>query len=107
MGRGVALCKDLRERIVHLTKEGLSYKKISENLIISKSTVQYIIKNYKTTSSTSTKPQKGANPKTSLADDRALKRIIRENRRESASDIKRKWQQSIGKKILLVLVFVV
>ncbi len=62
---GKELSEDLRIRIVALHKDGRGYKKISNNLKLSNSTVAKFIQRFFKTGSTRNRPRKGRSKKLS------------------------------------------
>lgn len=102
MVRGKALSSDLRNVIIESWKNGISYKTISENLYLSKSTVQYIVSRFKLTGNIKVKKKSGCPRKTSSHDDRALRRIIKHSRRDTTAEIKNSWENHIRKQISLM-----
>lgn len=97
MARGVATSPELRNKVIQCFKNGESYSKISERLLLAKSTVQSVINHYKKTGTIDVKQRKGSIPMTTPAENRILGRLIRSNRRCSTAVLKEKWESSIGK----------
>lgn len=97
MARGKPLSSDLRTKVLTLHDKGFSLKSIADRLILSRSTVQYVIKNFNSTKSIAPKPKTGRKPATTSAENRLLNRIVRNDRRSTTVNIKNQWETSIGK----------
>lgn len=68
-------------------------------MILTRSTVQYVIKNFQSTKIIGPKPKSGRKPATTPAENRLLNRIVRKDRRSTTVHIKNQWENSIGKSI--------
>ena len=75
MAKGKQLSSDLKSRIVAKYQAGNSYSKISEQLSVAKSTIQSIIKKYKSLGSTDNLPRSGRPRKINT---RMARKIIRQ-----------------------------
>lgn len=93
MVRGKALSEDLRKSIIDAHDKGKSYKKIAVDFNLAKSTVQYIVNTFKETKSLKIKSKTGGPRKTTSADDRQLRRIIRKNPHATTVEIKGEWEK--------------
>ena len=99
MVRGKSVSNDLREKIIKEYKNSKSYGLIAKQFKMAKSSIQYIIKNYKETKQIGRKASVGGKKSTSGADDRCLRKIILNNRRATTSEIRNIWAESIKKPI--------
>lgn len=97
MARGVPLSADLRERVIYLSLDGKSVRKIAAELLLEKSTVQDIVKKYKETGEIEAKPTGGSSRKVTQREERVLGRVARSNRRDTIVSINHKWNQLIGR----------
>lgn len=98
MVRGKPVSKEIREKIIRLHKENKSLAEIKDQLLISsRSTVQYVVKNFCKTGNLDPKKKPGRKPSTTAAENRRLTWIIRQNRRSTTVDIKNQWEESISK----------
>lgn len=97
MVRGKALSKDLREVIVNLHNAGNSAGKIANQLLLSRYTVRNIIKLYKTTGTIQEKPNLGRISKVTPINMRALRRILKQNRRANCGELSVEWNRATGK----------
>ncbi len=84
---GKELSEDLRIRIVALHKDGLDYKKFSNTLKLSYSTVASDIQRFSKTGSTRNRPRKGRSKKLSPRAVRQMQKLASKNRRMSAASI--------------------
>ncbi len=84
---GKELSEDLRIRIVALHKDGLSYKKISNNLKLSHSTVARVIERFSNTGLTRNRPCKGQSKKLIPCAVRQVQKLASKNRSISAASI--------------------
>lgn len=87
MVRGKPLSEDLRIAIVNANKNGKSCRKIAHEFCLPSSTVQDIVKNFKTTKSVKIGLKTGRPPLTSARDLRTLKKIVKSNRRVNISEV--------------------
>lgn len=97
MVRGKSLSSDLREVIINLTNSGHSCGNIADRLQLSRHTVRNIVKLYKTTGSIQRKPNLGRTSNIIPSDLRALRRIIKRNRRANCGELSVEWNRVIGK----------
>lgn len=79
MGRAKEYSRDVRKKIVSLHISGLSLGSISKRLQIPRSSVQTIIKKYKTMFTTATLPRSGRKRKLTPGDERFIVRMVRLN----------------------------
>ena len=98
MARGKAVSDEIRKVIIHLHLKGQNASQIADSVNKSRYTVRNIIKLYKTTGSVAQKPRTGSRPRYSNTNLRALKRIIKENRRANYNELKILWNQATTKK---------
>ena len=77
----------LKKKIVALHKDGLGYKKISDTLKLSCSTVAKTIQRFKRTNSIHNRPRHGRPKKLSARDERHIQRLSLDDRRRSAASI--------------------
>ena len=84
---GKEYSEDLKKRIVALHKDGLGYKKISDTLKLSCSTVAKTIQRFKRTNSIHNRPRHGRPKKLSARDERHIQRLSLDDRRRSAASI--------------------
>ncbi len=84
---GKELSEDLRIRIVALHKDGLSYKKFSNSLELSYSTVARVIQRFPKTGFTQNRPRKGRSKKLSPCAVRQMQKLAPKNSRMSAASI--------------------
>ncbi len=84
---GKELSEDLRIRIVALHKDGLGYKKFSNSLELSYSTVARVIQRFSKTGFTRNRPCKGRSKKFSPRALRQVQKLTSKNRRMSAASI--------------------
>lgn len=101
MARGKALSADLRKSIVNAHRNGTSARKISISHSVPRSTVQDIINLFKKTGGVTQSKKTGRPSKISNADARALRRIVKANRRSNARELTALWRQMIQKQISL------
>ncbi|CAH2106751.1 unnamed protein product [Euphydryas editha] len=87
MDRGKPVCEELRKRIVCGVDAGKSSYQISKDLILPRSTVQSIIQDYKKNRTTSRLKKTGRPRITSAAENRILKKIIKNNRSARAGEV--------------------
>ncbi len=84
---GKELSEDLRIRIVALHKDGLGYKKFSNSLELSYSTVARVIQRFSKTGFTRNRPRKSRSKKLSPCAVRQVQKLASKNRRMSAASI--------------------
>lgn len=84
----------LRERVLKLHKQGIPQRKIAERLIISKSSVNYIIQQWRKHNSVSVLPRSGRPKKTTPTTDRYIHKQILKNRRLSAVSVAKDLKES-------------
>ncbi len=84
---GKELSEDLRIRIVALHKDGRGYKKFSNSLELSYSTVARVIQRFSKTGFTRNRPHKGRSKKLSPCAVRHVQKLASKNRRMSAASI--------------------
>lgn len=101
MARGKALSANLGQSIIKTHKNGISARKISISHSVPRSTVQDIINLFKKTGGIIESKKTGRTSKISKGDTRALKRIIKANRRSNARELTVLWRQMIKKIIFL------
>ena len=102
MARGKAVSDEIRKVIINLHLKGQNASPIADSVIKSRYTVRNIIKLYKTTGSVTQKPRTGSRPRYSNTNLRALKRIIKENRRANYNELKILWNQGTTNNLLRV-----
>lgn len=101
MPRGKPLSKDFRLSIINAHKKGISARRISVSHSVPRSTVQDIINLYKTTNGVDQKIKTGRPSTITEANKRALRRIVKTNRRSNTKEITVLWRESIAKDISL------
>ncbi len=84
---GKELSEDLRIRIVALHNDGLGYKKFSNTLKLSYSTVARVIQRFSKMGFTRNRPRKGRSKKLSPCAVRQVQKLASKNRRMSAANI--------------------
>ncbi len=84
---GKELSEDLRIRIVALHKDGLGYKKFSNSLELSYSTVARVIQRFSKMGFSRNRPRKGQSKKLSPCAVRQVQKLASKNRRMSAASI--------------------
>ncbi len=84
---GKELSEDLRIRIVALHKDGLGYKKFSNSLELSYSTVARVIQRFPKMGFTQNRPRKGRSKKLSPCAVRQMQKLASKNSRMSAASI--------------------
>lgn len=94
MGRAKELSKDLRIRIIRRYKSGNGYKKIANALRLPVSTVQTLIKKWKTTGSVKPKPRSGRPRKLSDKTVRKITRDVQKNPQTTSSDLQASLQEA-------------
>lgn len=94
MGKSKQLSKDLREKVVQLHKSGSGYKKIAKQLIMPVSTVQTIIKKWKTRGTTDIKPRSGRPSKISPTTARKIVRDVKKTPRLTSQEIQQSLKES-------------
>lgn len=99
MVRGRALSHDMRNSIVTAHKNGVSGHKIVKNLNIPQGTVRNIIKQFKQEGNIQQKVKTGRRSKITERDERALRAIIKQDRRAASREIAVKWSHAIGKRV--------
>lgn len=99
MVRGKALSNDMRNSIVAAHKNGISGHNIAKNLSISQGTVRNIITLFKNNGNIQTKKRAGRRSKITERDERALRTIIKADRRAGSREIAVKWSNAIGRRV--------
>lgn len=99
MSRGKPLSKDLRISIVKAHEKGISARRISVSHSVPRSTVQDIINLYRRSGGVDQKVKTGRPSTITDANKRALRRIVKTNRRSNTKEITVLWRDSIGKSI--------
>lgn len=99
MGRGAVIDQKLRVIIINLWKTGKSNSEIGKLLNLSKYSVRNIVRLYKTNGSIASKPRYVKKTKLTDGDKRALKRIIKENRRANYGQLSVLWSNTVGRRI--------
>lgn len=99
MTRGKVVDEKIRSIIINLFKKGKSNAEIGDLVNLSKFTVRNIIRVYKTTGTIATKPRYASKSKISDADRRALKKIIRKNRRSNYGELSVLWSDAVGRSV--------
>lgn len=99
MVRGKSLSCDMRNSIVAAHESGLSGHKIAKNLSIPQGTVRNIISQFKKTGNIQTKVKTGRASKITKRDERALRTLIKQDRRASSRELAVKWADAIGRPI--------
>jgi transposase len=75
---------DLRARIIQKWKEGISQRKIAEELAVKKSAVNYTIQKFKRTGSVANVPGRGRKPKLNDGIKKMLVREVKKNRQSTS-----------------------
>lgn len=99
MARGKPLSPDIRELIGKYIQEGKSRYFIAKTLKLPYSTVKSAAKNYLTRGSTKCLKKTGRSPSVSVRELRVLRRIIKKNRRATASEITANWNSEVKRQI--------
>lgn len=99
MARGKALGEDLRWSIIKAHMKGISVRKISVSHSVARSTVHDIIGLHKKSGSVRERKKTGRLSKISDADQRALRRILKANRRSNSREITVLWREMTGKQM--------
>lgn len=99
MTRGKSLSEDIRNSIISAHKRGLSGHKIAKNLSIPQGTVRNIISQFKKTGHIKIKVKSGRISKITKRDHRALRALIKHDRRISSRELASKWADAIGRPI--------
>lgn len=99
MGRGKAIDEKIRSIIINLSKIGKSNSEIGKIVCLSRYSVRNIIRLHKISGSTALKPRFVKKTKLTDADKRALKRIIRENRRANYGQLSVLWSNVVGRRV--------
>ena len=76
-----------RSRIVVLSEEGYSIREIAKKTGISKSSVGYTLKKFKSTGSYSSQKRSGRPRKTTVGEDRFLQTLSKRNRRKTGPEL--------------------
>ena len=87
MGRSREHSQDVKKKIVHFYKSGLSLGSISKRLNIPRASVQTIIQKYKTILTTESLPRSGRKRKLTVADERLVVRKVRMNPKLTTKEI--------------------
>lgn len=85
--RGNDLTVEQKNNIVSMTENGLSSRKIACMLGVSANTVQKVLKRYRSRGTVENNERPGRSRMTDDRDDRALFRLVKENRRQSLVDL--------------------
>ena len=96
MGKKAEIPQNLREKIIQLHKNKLSNRKIATQLMTGRTTVDYIVKKYKTCGTITNQARSGRPRKTSAHTDRFIKRLALKNRCSSASAIAAEVKDTTG-----------
>lgn len=99
MVRGKALSNDMRNSIVAAHRNGVSGHNIAKNLSIPQGTVRNIITLFKNNGNIQTKARTGRRSKITERDKRALRSIIKQDRRAGSKEIAVKWSQAIDRRV--------
>lgn len=99
MVRGVALSRDLRESINKAFETGLSSYKIAKQFNLPRSSIRNIISKFKNSGNVEIGKKTGRPPIAKPRDCRVLKKIIKENRRQTAAAITVQWRERIKKSV--------
>lgn len=99
MARGKAIDEKIRSIIVKVSNEGKSYSEIGKLLDISRYSVRNVIKFYNKNSSVTPKPRNTKKSKLTDNDRRALKRIIKQNRRANYGQLSVLWSDAVGRRV--------
>lgn len=99
MGRGKVIDEKLRLIIINLSKTGKSNSEIGKLLCLSRYSVRNIVHLHKTSGSIASKPRYVKKTKLTDTDKRALKRIIRENRRANYGQLSILWSDAVGRRV--------
>ncbi|KAF2880129.1 hypothetical protein ILUMI_26040 [Ignelater luminosus] len=95
MPRGKALSNDLRLSIINAYKKGISARRMSVSHLVPRSTVQDIINVCKLTGGVDQKTKTGRPSTITEANRRALRRIVKTNRRSNTKELTVLWRESI------------
>lgn len=101
MPRGMPVSEDLRISMCKAHDQGISGRKISASHSVPRSTVQDIINLYKRTGGVHQKNKPGRPSQITGADKKALRKIIRTNRRCNAKELTVLWRARILKDVSL------
>lgn len=96
MGRGKVIDEKIRLIIINLSKTGKSNSEIGKLLSLSRYSVRNIVHLHKTSGSIASKSRYVKKTKLTDTDKRALKRIIRENRRANYGQLSILWSDAVG-----------
>lgn len=99
MARGKPIAEEVRKIIISSNNNGKSAYQIAKDLLLPRSSVQSIIQHHKKNGSVSILKKCGRPRITSDADNRALKKIIKKNRRARAGEITLLWREMIKKDV--------
>lgn len=99
MVRGKPLSYDLRNSIVAAHTNGLSGHTIARNFSIPQGTVRNIILQFNNTGNIDTKVRTGRISKITNRDKRALRILIKQDRRASSRELGLKWADAIGRPV--------
>lgn len=97
MVRGKSVKEDIRKIIVSLSESGKSAAKIGQIVQLSRYTIRNIIHLHKTTGSIAEKPNTGRKSCVTDINKRALRRIIKANRRSNFGELSVLWNNATGK----------
>ncbi|CAF1541910.1 unnamed protein product [Rotaria magnacalcarata] len=90
---------DIRSLVIQHFENGDSYSTIATKTLLPRSTIQYIIKRYKTTKCILNVKGQGRKRKTTAGVDRIIQRKIKVDRRKSALSVKLELEKELGVKI--------
>lgn len=99
MARGKPIADEVRKIIIHSNNNGKSAYQIAKNLSLPRSTVQTIIEHYRKNGTVKCLKIPGRPRITSAAENRVLKKIIKNNRRARAGGLTLKWREMIHKDV--------
>lgn len=100
MARGIPICEEIRKLIIEKYCSNNSLGQIANELHLSRSTIQGIIKIYETTGTFLPKEQQhGRKTAITNRDLRALRNTIKQNRRSSVRNLAVKWSDNIGRTV--------
>ena len=80
-----------------LSEDGYSCRQIAEKLNRHHSTISNILKRYNETGSVKERHRSGRPPISNARDQRHLIKIMKENRRQSSTELAKQWELSNGK----------
>lgn len=99
MVRGKSVSKEIRSLLVSMSLDGFSQRKIAETLKLSRSTVQSLLRHVKINQTINTIDKSGRPSTISKRDIRALKSVVKKNRRKAAKEITCLWNQLTNKDV--------